>query len=71
MAKFAEAEFDASDFEYQDECKCPHCATVMHLESEDHKDQEMTCEVCGGRFKLTLNYEVTYSTAMLGQRVTA
>ncbi|MDD1966142.1 hypothetical protein NPS29_12505 [Pseudomonas putida] len=71
LAKFAEAEFDDSDFEYQDECKCPHCATAFHLESEDHRDQKMTCDVCGGRFELTLNYEVTYTTAVIGERVTA
>ncbi|MEG1082304.1 MAG: hypothetical protein RSE44_27575, partial [Pseudomonas sp.] len=70
LAKFAEAEYCDSDFEYQDECKCPHCATAIHLESEDHKDQKMTCDVCGGRFELTLNYEVTYSTAVIGERVT-
>lgn len=71
LAKFAEAEYGDSEFEYQDECKCPHCATAIHLESEDHKDQEMECDVCGGHFGLTLNYEVTYTTAVIGERVTA
>jgi len=31
----------------------------------------MECDVCGGHFELTLHYEVTYSTAVIGERVTA
>ncbi|MNC73084.1 hypothetical protein D3C75_1242260 [compost metagenome] len=71
MAKFAEAEYDDSDFEMQDECKCPHCASVLHIETEDYGDKTMTCDVCDGNFELTLNYEVTFSTKVIGERVTA
>lgn len=71
LAKFAESEFDDSDFEYQDQCKCPHCATVIHIESEDHRDQKMDCDTCGGEFQLTLSYEVSYTTTVIGERITA
>ena len=71
LAKFAEAEYDDSDFEYQDECKCPHCASVIHIETEDYGDKAMDCDVCGGNFELTLNYEITFSTKVIGERVKA
>jgi hypothetical protein len=70
LAKFAEAEFDDSDFEYQDECKCPHCATVIHIESEDYGDRNMECDTCGGEFELTTEYNVTFTTRVIGERIT-
>lgn len=71
LAKFAEAELDDSDFEYQDECKCPHCATVIHIETEEYGDKDMECETCGGEFLLQVEYAVTFTTTVIGQRITA
>ncbi|MEE5060487.1 hypothetical protein V2J93_16990 [Pseudomonas alliivorans] len=71
LAKFAAAEYDDSDFEYQDQCKCPHCATVIHIESEDCSDKNMDCDTCGGAFSLQLEYSVSFTTTVIGERITA
>lgn len=71
LAKFSAAEYDDSDFEGQDECKCPHCATVIHIESEDYSDKNMDCDTCCGAFRLQLEYSVTFTTTVIGERITA
>lgn len=70
LAKFAKAEYD-SNVDSRDECKCPHCAAVIHIETEDYDAKKMSCDVCTGPFELTLNYEVAFSTKVIGERVTA
>ncbi|CAN7376589.1 hypothetical protein [Pseudomonas sp. GL-B-26] len=71
LAKVAESDYDEWDYRSQDECKCPHCATVMHLESEDYGDKSMDCDTCGGQFELTTEYSVTFTTKVIGERITA
>ena len=56
LAKVAEADYDESDYRAQDECKCPHCATVIHIESQDYGNRDMSSATCGGRFKVQLEY---------------
>jgi len=31
----------------------------------------MECDTCGGRFELTTEYSVTFTTAVIGERVIA
>ncbi|VVQ38412.1 hypothetical protein PS943_05855 [Pseudomonas fluorescens] len=71
LAKVAEGEYDEWDYRCQDECKCPHCATVIHIESEDYGDKKMECDTCGGQFELTTEYSVTFTTQVIGERITA
>ena len=54
-----------------DECKCPHCATIIHIEGEDYRDQNMECDTCGGMFGLRIEYEPSFTTTVIGERVTA
>ncbi|WP_257605785.1 hypothetical protein [Pseudomonas amygdali] len=68
LEKVAEAEYDEWDYRDQSECKCPHCATVIHIESEDYSDKNMDCDTCGGAFRLQLEYSVTFTTTVIGER---
>lgn len=70
LAKVAEAEYDEWDYRAQDECKCPHCATVIHIESKDYGDKNMDCDTYGGLFSLQLEHSVTFTTTVIGERIT-
>ncbi|MDP0995313.1 hypothetical protein, partial [Klebsiella pneumoniae] len=71
LAKVAESEYDEWDYRGQDECKCPHCATVIHVESEDYGDKTMNCDTCGGEFEMVVEYAVQFTTTVIGERLTA
>jgi hypothetical protein len=59
------------DYRNLDECKCPHCATVIHIEAEDYGDKNMECDTCKGLFELTTEYSVSFTTKVIGERITA
>ena len=71
LAKVAESDYDEWDYRNLDECKCPHCATVIHIETEDYGDKNMECDTCDGLFELTIEYSVTFTTKVIGERITA
>ena len=71
LAKVAETDYDEWDYRCQDECKCPHCATVIHIETEDYGDKNMTCDTCDGEFELVTEYAVQFTTTVIGERITA
>ncbi|MFJ2541226.1 hypothetical protein [Pseudomonas sp. NPDC087614] len=71
LAKVAESDYDEWDYRLQDECKCPHCATVIHIETEDYGDKNMACDTCAGEFELVTEYTVQFTTTVIGDRITA
>ncbi|WP_397448187.1 hypothetical protein [Pseudomonas sp. NA-150] len=71
LAKVAESDYDEWDYRNQDECKCPHCATVIHIEAEDYGDKNMECDTCGGQFELTTEYSASFTTKVIGERIIA
>ena len=71
LAKVAETDYDEWDYRNLDECKCPHCATVIHIETEDYGDKNMECDTCNGLFELTTEYSVSFTTKVTGERITA
>jgi predicted Zn finger-like uncharacterized protein len=71
LAKVAESDYDEWDYRSQDECKCPHCATVIHIESEDYGDKNMKCDACNGMFELVTEHSVSFTTKVIGERITA
>lgn len=71
LAKVAETDYDEWDYRCQDECKCPHCATVIHIEAEDYGDKNMACDTCGGEFYLVTEYTVQFTTTVIGECITA
>lgn len=70
LAKVAESDYDEWDYRCQDECKCPHCATVIHIETEDYGDKDMTCDTCAGEFELVTEHTVQFTTTVIGERIT-
>ena len=71
LARVAETDYDEWDYRNLGECKCPHCATVIHIEAEDYRDQNMECGTCGGLFGLQIECEPSFTTTVIGERVTA
>lgn len=71
LAKVAESDYDEWDYRNLDECKCPHCATVIHIETEDYGDKNMECDTCDGLFELQIEFEPNFTTTVIGERVTA
>ena len=71
LARVAETDYDEWDYRNLGECKCPHCATVIHIEAEDYRDQNMECDTCGGLFELQIEFEPNFTTTVIGERVTA
>lgn len=71
LAKVAETDYDKWDYRNLDECKCPHCDTVIHIESADYGDKNMECDTCNGLFELTTEYTVSFTTKAIGERITA
>jgi hypothetical protein len=63
-------EYDELDFMGCDEVKCPHCGT-SHEPDEIIGGGEESCEVCGGSYSLEVEYSATYTTKVIGERVTA
>lgn len=67
--KFNRENPDEYDFQYMDEIKCPHCASKISSE-EMYESQEIECNVCEGRIYLEVEFSPTYSTSIIGERVT-
>lgn len=50
---------------WTDEVICPHCNESQGTDWEDEEQGENTCEDCGCRFNLTIDYDVSYCTTPL------
>lgn len=66
-------DYDEWDYKYNTSVICPHCGSDMGTDCIDHDEQtqEHECELCGGSFKLELDFEIKYSTKVIGERLTA
>lgn len=50
----------------------PHSNGLPYVElPAPEKSLYADCDICGGKFELTLSYEVSYTTAVIGDRVMA
>ncbi len=65
-------DYDESDCICNDTIICPHCGSDNGTEEIDYEEmkQEKECYVCKGKYKLTLNFTVDYSTEVIGERLT-
>ena len=63
------------DFDYwcNESVVCPHCESTHEPETSDGDpdDDAAECDVCGGIYSITANYTTTYTTKVVGERVTA
>lgn len=59
-------DFNESDYEYEDEARCPYCdAEICTDESYDADGEKLECDECGHAFTLTANHSVTWSTSRI------
>ena len=49
------------DTDYTDEVVCPHCGH-KHNDSWEIEEGEYQCDECDGKFHVTINTTITYST---------
>ena len=65
-------DYDESDCICNDTIICPHCGSDNGTEQVDYEAmvQLQECCVCEGKYKLTLNFTVDYSTEVIGERLT-
>ncbi|MDX9744480.1 MAG: hypothetical protein RBT59_11715 [Arcobacteraceae bacterium] len=65
-------DYDEDNYLYQDSVICPHCGSDNGPEEVDYTETqlEQECYICTGRYILTLNYSVDYSTKVIGERLT-
>ena len=70
LAKVAAEEYDELDYCRNEEVVCPHCAHSYAPDSEviGGLDNEV-CDICGGKYRVEVIAEVTYSTEVVGERL--
>ena len=70
LQKVAEREYEPYDYLNQDNVICPHCATEFENMMDDGEPEaNQECEVCGGEFSLEVEYNVTFYTKVIGERL--
>ena len=70
LAKVAEKDYDEWDYMHTDEVVCPHCGSSYEPDSGEEQSGPEVCEVCEGKYSVETEYEVTYSTSVIGDRIT-
>jgi len=69
--KINSGEYDEWDYVASDNIKCPHCDSEYGpCTSDGIPDGEETCETCGGIYSVVPEYSITYSTKIIGKRLT-
>jgi len=69
LERVAGKDYDEWNYLNTDNVVCPHCETSYQPESGQGEGNE-TCQTCGGEFSVEVEYSVTYSTSVVGERVT-
>ncbi len=67
--KLASKEYDEWDFRGTDNIVCPHCGSSYNHDCDIPEDKE-ECRVCGGEYNVEPEYSVTFSTSVVGKRLT-
>lgn len=67
--KFNNDNLHESDFYNTNKILCPHCGS--QISNDDvHESQELQCGVCDGEIYVEVEYTVSYSTTIKGNRIT-
>jgi len=61
----------AIDCTYNSDIVCPHCAFAYTPAWVANNKKEAKCVRCGGKYSLVVVHVERYSTAIIGDRVTA
>ena len=67
LEAFSLAEHDDSDFMFNDQVVCPHCA-LSYDPDDMYEDTEVTCDRCDGVYNVELDHSTSYSTEIIGER---
>ena len=67
LQRVASQEYNELDYWGNDNVVCPHCGSSYEV--DDEPGDEETCEVCGGSYSVEVEYTVTYSTKVIGERI--
>lgn len=71
QAKVERGEYCSWDYSGNDNIKCPHCDNEYEPCTADGVPEgKETCGVCGGEFSIEPEYSITYSTEIIGSRIT-
>ena len=70
LESVAVKKYDEQDYLRQDKVICPHCGNSYEPDSGTGDGKEV-CELCGGEYELEVEYSATYSTTVVGERITA
>ena len=70
LSRVAEKEYDEWDYSHTSNVVCPHCASEYSPDEGPPEGKE-TCNVCGGEYEVAPEYEVNYTTTVIGKRLTA
>lgn len=70
IAKLTAAE-DGVDHEGTSDIVCPHCGNSYCPDCGPAEEKEIECSTCGGKYDVTFEVAVTYTTTIRGDRVTA
>ncbi len=69
LEKVAAKEYDEWDYYNTDEVVCPHCASSYAPDCETPEGNEI-CEVCRGEYTVEPEHSVTFTTSVVGERLT-
>lgn len=65
-------DYDELDYLNNNSVICPHCGSDNGTGDVDYDEieSEQECCICAGKYKLTLDFTVDYSTKVIGERLT-
>lgn len=70
LEKYESGSHGELDTCHEDDIICPHCGTVQCSDDVHENSYDEICETCGGSYDLEINYSVSYSTEIKGDRIT-
>lgn len=70
LAKFEAADHDESYFHFNNEIVCPHCALATPPHDGPYEEDTQVCKRCDGEYIIEPDCTWSYSTSMVGERVT-
>lgn len=68
LAAVADDDFGEWDFRNNDKVVCPHCKS--EYTPDEPSDGDEACDVCGGEFTVEIEYSISYTTKLKGERLT-
>jgi len=72
--KFEDSQLSEWDFRNNANIVCPHCGTdngdAWEHGMGNETNADLVCHVCDGEFSVEIEYQLSYTTSVIGERVT-